>query len=30
MQGLVGGREDLDFYPEGGGSPGGLWAEGGT
>ena len=25
--GLVGHREDLGFYPEGGGGPGGLWAE---
>lgn len=24
VQGLVGSREDLGFYPEGGGSPGGL------
>ena len=26
-QDLVGRREDLGFYPEGGGIPGGLWAE---
>ena len=26
-QDLVGGGEDLGFYREGGGSPGGLWAE---
>lgn len=26
MQGLVGSREDLGFYPKGDGSPGGLWA----
>ncbi|KAB1260042.1 hypothetical protein Cadr_000025140 [Camelus dromedarius] len=28
MQGLVGLGEDVGFYPQGGGSPGGLWAEG--
>lgn len=28
MQGR-GGPEDLGFHPEGGGSPGGRWAEGG-
>lgn len=27
VQGLVDIREDLGFYPQGGGSPGGLWAE---
>ena len=27
VQGLVGLGEDLGFYPQGGGSPGGLWAE---
>lgn len=27
MQGLVSPREDLGFYPKGGGTPGGLWAE---
>lgn len=26
VQGPVGRREDLALYPEGGGSPGGLWA----
>lgn len=26
VQGFVGCREDLGFYPEGGGSPEGLWA----
>lgn len=29
MQSLVGCREGLGFYPEGGGSPGGLWEEAG-
>lgn len=28
VQGRMGFREDLGFYPEGGGIPGGLWAEG--
>lgn len=28
VQRLVGGGEDLGFYPQGGGSSGGLWAEG--
>ena len=27
MQGLVGSGEDMGFYLEGGGGPGGLWAE---
>ena len=27
VQVSVGHREDLGFYPQGGGSPGGLWAE---
>lgn len=30
VQGLVGRGEDLGFYPDGSGSPRGLWAEGGT
>lgn len=29
MQGLVGSGEDLGFYPQESGSPGGLWAEDG-
>ena len=29
VQGHVGFRENSGFYPEGGGSPGGLWSKGG-